>query len=67
MREYIVLHECVERGISLGWARAHKHHQQPTPGQIQAAITDAVMLSITEYFALDDEGANDRTFDKCTD
>lgn len=53
-REYVIMHECVERGIQLGWARAHKHHDHPSPGQIQSAIADAVMLSIGEYFAFDD-------------
>lgn len=48
--EYRLLQECVESGISLGWARAHKHHDNPTPGQIQQAIEDAVMLEINEYF-----------------
>lgn len=57
-REYIILHECVESGVSIGWARAHKHHDSPTPGQIQAAIEDMVMLKINEYFVLEDEQNN---------
>lgn len=53
--EYRVMRESVEAGVSSGWARAHKHHENPTPGQIQAAIEDAVMLQISEYFTFEGE------------
>ena len=54
-REYIIMRDCVGVGIQRGWAKAHKHHENPTPGQIQAAIEDAVILSITEYFTFEED------------
>jgi hypothetical protein len=54
-REYMIMQDCVGVGIQRGWARAHKHQESPTPGQIQAAIEDAVMLEIQEYFTFEDD------------
>ena len=51
--EYLVLSECVEDGINLGYTRAHKHTDNPTEQQIKAAIADAAMLQICEYFIFD--------------
>lgn len=48
--EYLILGEAVEDGVNLGYTRAFKYSDNPTPDAIQAAIVDAVMLQICEYF-----------------
>lgn len=55
VREYELLNDCVQRGVQMGWTRAHKHTDSPTPDHIQMAILDAVMLSVAEYFIFDGE------------
>lgn len=52
--EYKVLSEAVEEGVSYGYQRAFKYSDDPTPDAIQAAIVDAVMLQICEYFFFED-------------
>ena len=52
---YKVLEECVERGITYGWRRAHKHCDDPEVHTIQGEIHRATMIEITEYFSFDDE------------
>lgn len=54
VREYTLLSECVERGVQVGWTRAHKHTNTPSFDQLHSAITDAVMLSVAEYFVFED-------------
>lgn len=48
--EYKVLSEAVEEGVSYGYQRAFKYSDNPTPDAIQAAIVNAVVLQICEYF-----------------
>lgn len=48
--EYNLMEQCVEDGVSIGWLRAHKHTDTPTPTQIQQQIMDAVMNEICEWF-----------------
>lgn len=55
--EYKVLSEAVEEGVSYGYQRAFKYSDDPTPDAIQAAIVDAVMLQVCEYFYF--EATND--------
>lgn len=50
--EYLILSECVEDGINLGYTRAHKHTDNPTEQQIKEAIEQAVMTEICQYFLL---------------
>jgi hypothetical protein len=45
-----VLEMCVENGIKLGLARAHKHNENPNVDQIQSEILQAVMSEIYEWF-----------------
>lgn len=52
--EYKILLEAVEEGASYGYQRAFKYSHNPTPDAIQAAIVDAVMLQICEYFYFED-------------
>lgn len=52
--EYLVLSECVEDGINLGYTRAHKHTDTPTEQQIKEAIEQSVMTEICQYFYFED-------------
>ena len=52
--EYLVLSEAVEEGVSYGYQRAFKYSDNPTPDAIQAAIVDAVMSQVCEYFFFED-------------
>ena len=45
-----VLEMCIENGIKLGLARAHKHNDNPNVDQIQDQILQAVMTEIYEWF-----------------
>lgn len=47
---YRVAAEAVERGVEHGWHRAHKHVDDPSPEDLRAAIADAVMTELSEYF-----------------
>lgn len=45
---YRVVDDAVERGVEMGWRRAHKHNSAPSPDVIRAAIADAIMLELSE-------------------
>jgi hypothetical protein len=47
---YAIISECLETGCRLGVKRAFKHTDDPTLGQIQEAVYDAVMLELNEKF-----------------
>lgn len=55
VNEYQVMRDCIEAGISLGWERAHKHTDIPSPERIQVCIEDAIMLQLAEYFFYEGE------------
>jgi hypothetical protein len=48
--EYMVMIMCVDRGVQMGWARAHKHEGNPDPNHVQDCINDAVLAEINEWF-----------------
>ena len=48
---YLILQRAVEEGALLGYRRAFKRVENPTEEQIVEALTDAIMLSISEVFA----------------
>jgi hypothetical protein len=54
-KTYPVLEMAVEDGVSYGVNRAYKYNDDPTREEIMAAVTDAVMNSICEWFDLSDE------------
>lgn len=54
-KSYNVLTMAVESGVLLGYNRAFKHTEDPTPEQIQDSIMNEVMNSILEWFHIDDE------------
>jgi hypothetical protein len=47
---YAILQRAVEEGALLGYRRAFKRVENPTEGAIVDAITDAVMLTVSEVF-----------------
>ena len=53
VKTYIVLMDCIEAGVELGWNRAHKHDDNPTPEVIKRCIDDAIQGQIWEYFEYD--------------
>ena len=55
VKEYVVLTDCVERGVSFGMARAYKHSDTPSPEYINGQIVDAVLVEISEYFNFKEE------------
>lgn len=54
-REYRVLEEAIERGLSIGYQRAYKHTDKPAPADIWAAQHREIMWAIDEYFTFDGE------------
>ena len=50
VKEYTVLMDCVERGITIGINRSHKYSDNPSDDEIKSALIDAVLLEICEYF-----------------
>ena len=54
-REYQLMRECVERGVSYGLHRAKKHTDEPTEEQTREAVIDAVLAAIAEYWTFDDD------------
>ena len=55
VRMSVVLDDCIDRGIALGWNRAYKHVDNPSPDDIKFHIERAINESISEYFTFDDE------------
>jgi len=53
VKEYTVLMDCVERGITIGINRSHKYSDAPSDDEIKRALIDAVLLEICEYFDFD--------------
>ena len=51
----VILEMAIEAGVRRGYARAHKHVENPTEGAIIEQIEDAVMSQIYEYFTFDEE------------
>ena len=50
-----LMSDAVEVGLRLGWNRAHKHVEHPTPEAIQAAQAQEVMNEIAERFLFSDD------------
>lgn len=45
-----VLGNAIDRGIIIGWNRAHKHTETPSPVTIQTEIESAIWVEIDESF-----------------
>lgn len=53
---YVILEECVERGVLRGYRRAHKHNENPDENAIMSSIENCIMASILEYFEFNPSG-----------
>lgn len=53
VKAWLVLDDCIERGIELGYNRAFKHLDDPTDSQIKELIYTAIMSEVGEYFEYD--------------
>jgi len=49
-KDHMVLDRAVQEGVIIGYRRAYKHTGSPTEDQIIAAIENAVITSIYEWF-----------------
>lgn len=56
-REYPLMLDCVERGVTYGIHRARKHTEAPTDEHTAQAIVEAVMAAIAEYWDFNDESS----------
>ena len=54
-KSYTILQRAVEEGCKMGYNRAHKHVDNPTPQQIQESIINEVMNAICEVFYFEEE------------
>ena len=54
-RTFKVLEQAVHDGVVLGWNRAFKHDENPSPDMIQDTIRANVLQQIDEWFLFDDE------------
>ena len=60
-KTYNLLVRCIEDGVRLGVARAHKHTDSPTQEQLYDALENALINEICEWFYLDDGLQDDDT------
>lgn len=58
-KTYKLLERCVEDATNLGYQRAFKHQDDPSPETIKNAIVDAVMIEIMEWFDVREPGEDD--------
>jgi hypothetical protein len=49
-KHYTILSNCIEEGCRYGVSRAHKHTDEPTYEQIEAAVYTAIMERINEVY-----------------
>lgn len=49
-----LISECVENGVRVGYARAHKHSDDPGENVIKHEIEEAIMNEIGDYFLFDE-------------
>lgn len=54
-KSYTILQRAVEEGCTMGYNRAHKHVDNPSPQQIQDSIVNEVMNAICEMFYFEEE------------
>ena len=55
VKAFIVLEHAISLGVAYGYARAHKHVENPTKETIIEEIENAVILSINDYFHFDED------------
>jgi len=54
-KTYPVLVRAIEEGVRMGYTRAYKHTDSPQQHQVLECIVDSTILSIIEWFDIDDE------------
>lgn len=47
---YVLLAECIERGLAIGYRRAHKHTDDPGEDAILEHQQREIMNAVSEYF-----------------
>jgi hypothetical protein len=52
---YKLISNCIERGIDIGWQRAHKYTDHPEVGHLKETIYDNILIEICEYFNFSSE------------
>jgi len=53
VKSYMVIDDCIERGVNIGYARAFKHTDTPTEDEIKASIVGHIQSELDEYFDYD--------------
>lgn len=51
---YRLVADAVGRGISYGWARAHKHNNTPEAEAVKQDIEDAILSELCEVIQFDE-------------
>ena len=60
VRVYDVLRDAIERGLAIGWRRAHKHPDKPTEEMMREQILLSVMAEVSEGFEFENAGPRRR-------
>lgn len=47
---YVAMEQALTQGLALGWNRAHKHVDNPSPADVQAEQETAIMSALFEWF-----------------
>lgn len=55
VKTYMILQRALEEGYHLGWQRAHKYMDTPTPIQLEESILQEITNSIDEVFHFDND------------
>jgi len=52
---YQLISDAVERGLEIGWRRAHKHTETPDPQHVQQQQHDEIMNQLSEFVVFNEE------------
>lgn len=55
VRERPVIEQCVEVGVALGIARAHKHNDAPSREDFEREVIRAVLEELAEWIEFDED------------
>ena len=50
----VILNQCIETGLNVGWERAHKHTETPTKDELLVKIEVAIWDEIHEFFDMEE-------------
>ena len=50
-----ILEHCIDAGIELGWNRAHKHTDNPSPELLKSKIEQAIWDELYEWATFYDD------------